>query len=53
MTRNKFRLEIRKWFLGIQTVVPQMGFVTAFKIELAVVTNGEGWCGAFISSGLD
>lgn len=52
MTRNKFMLEIRIWFLGIQTVVPQMGFVTAFKTELAVVTNGKGWRGAFIS-GLD
>lgn len=34
MTRNKYKLEIRKWFLGILTVALQIGFVTAFKINL-------------------
>lgn len=45
MTRNKFKLEIRKWFLGIRTVAPQVGLVTAFKTDLAAVVDGKGQCG--------
>jgi len=49
MTRNKFKLEIRKWFLGIRTVAPQAGCVTAFRTDLAVVMTGKGWCGRVCS----